>query len=252
MLTDLSSLVNSPADWSILFLSAIFIGMSKTGIQGISMLAVPLMAITFGAKPSTGLILPMLCFCDLLAVFYYRREAEWKYIFRLLPSALAGFGIALLVDKLIPPAGFKQLMGLCLLIVVIIMFWIERGKKENKWVSKWWYGPAFGLLGGFTTMIGNAAGPVMAVYLLSVKVPKYSFIGTSAWFFLVINYLKIPLQVFAWNNITPSSLMLNLYTIPFLILGAIAGIWIAKILPEKGFRSFTTAITILSIFILLF
>lgn len=252
MISDLSPLISTPTDWSILFISAFFIGMSKTGIQGISMLAVPLMAITFGAKPSTGIILPMLCFCDLLAVCYYRREAEWKYIFRLLPSALAGFGVALLVDKFIPPDGFKQLMAICLLLVVGIMFWIERGKRENKWVSRWWYGPIFGLLGGFTTMIGNAAGPVMAVYLLSVKVPKYSFIGTSAWFFLVINYLKIPLQVFAWDNITPASLLLDLYAIPFLILGALMGIWFVKKLPEKRYRSFTTAITLLSIFILLF
>ncbi len=170
-----SMLIQSPTDWGILFLSALIIGMSKTGIQGLSLISVPLLALAFGAKPSTGLILPILCIADLIAVLYYRRIAEWKYVFKLLPAALVGFILALLVDKVIPPAAFKHLMGGCLAIVLLVMFWSEWKGKENKLSSCWWYGPFFGLLGGFTTMIGNAAGPVMAIYLLSVKMPKYSF-----------------------------------------------------------------------------
>ena len=100
-------------------------------------------------------------------------------------------------------------------------------------------------------MIGNAAGPVMAIYLLSVKMPKYSFVGTNAWFFLVINYLKIPVQIFAWGNITTSSLILDAYTIPFIIIGGVLGIALVKKLPEKGFRYFTTAVTCLSVLLLL-
>lgn len=108
---DFSMWIQSPTDLGMLFLSAMLIGMSKTGIQGISLLAVPLMAMTFGAKPSTGLILPILCVADLVAVLYYRRIAEWKYVLKLLPAALAGFVVALLVDKHVPPAEFKHLMG---------------------------------------------------------------------------------------------------------------------------------------------
>ena len=90
MIMDFSMWIQSSSDWGILFLSALFIGMSKTGIQGISLLAVPMMAMTFGAKPSTGLILPILCVADLIAVLYYRRIAEWRYILKLLPSAPLG------------------------------------------------------------------------------------------------------------------------------------------------------------------
>lgn len=252
MFTDLSPLIQSPLDWCVLFVSALLIGMSKTGIQGISMLAIPFMALTFGAKPSTGIILPMLCFSDLMAVFYYRRAAEWKYIIKLLPAAIAGFGLALLVDKFIPPAEFKHLLAACLLFVIGIMFWDARQKDGGKWTEKWWYGPSFGLLGGFTTMIGNAAGPVMAIFLLSVKLPKYSFVGTSAWFFMVVNYLKVPLQVFAWHNINYQTLMLNAYCIPFMIVGGLAGIYVVKKLPEKGFREFTTVLTVISVLLLLF
>ena len=114
--------IQSPSDWGMLFLSALLIGMSKTGIQGISLLAVPLMAMIFGAKPSTGLILPILCVADLVAVLYYRRIAEWKYVLKLLPAALTGFAVALLVDKHVPPVEFKYLMGGCLLAVLVVMF----------------------------------------------------------------------------------------------------------------------------------
>lgn len=92
---DFSIWIQSPYDWGILFLSALFVGISKTGIQGLSLLAVPMMAVTFGAKPSTGLILPILCLADLMAVWYYRRIAEWQYVLKLLPSALVGFAVAL-------------------------------------------------------------------------------------------------------------------------------------------------------------
>lgn len=244
--------IQSPLTWSVLFVSAFLIGMSKTGIQGINMLMIPLMAVVFGAKPSTGLILPMLCFSDLLAVLYYRRSAEWKYIIGLLPSAVGGFALALAVDSLVPPEQFRYLLSGCLLVAIAIMCRPNRGGKEDRLTGRWWYSPVFGLLGGFTTMIGNAAGPVMAIYLLSVKLPKYAFVGTSAWFFLVVNYLKLPLQAFVWNNITVSSLWLDLCTIPFMLAGAAVGISLVRKLPEKGFRTVITVITVLSVLILMF
>ncbi len=248
---DLSMLTQFLSDWGILFFTALLIGMSKSGIQGITLLAVPLMALTYGAKPSTGIILPILCFADLMAVLYYRRKAEWKYVLRLLPAAIAGFVVALLVDRFIPATQFKQLMGGCLLAVLIVMLWSDLRGKENTISHSWWYGPLFGLLGGFTTMIGNAAGPVMAIYLLSVKMPKYNFVGTNAWFFLVVNYLKIPLQIFAWGNITTSTLLMDAYTIPFVLVGGVLGVFLVKKLPEKGFRYFTMAVTCVSVIMLL-
>ncbi len=244
-------LIGSLSDWGILFFTAMLIGMSKSGIQGITLLAVPLMAMTFGAKPSTGIILPILCFADLMAVLYYRRIAEWRYVLRLLPTAIAGFAVAIIVDRFIPASQFKHLMGGCLLLVLIVMLWSELRGKENKFSKCWWYGPIFGLVGGFTTMIGNAAGPVMAIYLLSVKMPKYNFVGTNAWFFLVVNYLKIPLQIFVWNNINTSTLLLDACTIPFVLIGAFLGIKIVKKLPEKGFRYFTMTVTVVSVIMML-
>lgn len=250
---DLSTLFVSYdlGQWMLLGITALFVGMSKTGIQGLTLLVVPLMALSFGAKPSTGLILPLLCMADIFAVMHYRRVAEWKYVFRLLPSAIAGFLVALAVDHYVPSSQFKQLMGICLLFVLILMLVTEWRGKKNMMVDAWWYGPLFGLLGGFTTMIGNAAGPVMAIYLLSMRLPKLTFVGTNAWFFLVVNLLKVPLQIFAWHNITLSTFAADVCCLPIILLGSYLGLLLVKKIPERGFRIFITVVTWISVILML-
>ena len=232
-------------------LSALCIGMSKTGVQGIMLLIVPYMAMAFGAKESTGVILPMLCMADIIAVAYYKRIADWKVVAKLLPTAVLGFFVAIFVDKLIPAQGFRQLMGWTLALAMAVMIWSEIFGKENRWMRKWWYSAFFGLLGGFTTMIGNAAGPVMSVYLLSMRKEKLEYIGINAWFFLVVNLLKVPFQILAWDNITWNTFSVNLLMLPMIGLGALLGIRLVKLFPEKAFRMFIQVVTILSVVMML-
>ena len=237
--------------WAIIVLSALCVGMSKTGVQGIMLMIVPLLAMAFGAKESTGIILPMLCMADIIAVAYYKRIADWKMVAKLLPTAILGFFVAIGVDSMVPNGQFRQLMGWTLMLALGVMIWSEIFSKENRWMKKWWYAAIFGLLGGFTTMIGNAAGPVMSVYLLSMRKEKMEYIGINAWFFLVVNLLKIPLQAFVWNNITWDSLSLNLLLLPVIGIGAVIGIRIVKMLPEKTFRRFIQVVTILSVILMI-
>lgn len=237
--------------WTVLALAALCIGMSKTGVQGLMLLIVPYMAMAFGAKESTGIILPMLCIADIIAVTYYKRIADWRVVAKLLPTAILGFFVAIFVDKLIPAQGFRQLMGWTLALALLVMIWSEIFGKENRWMKCWWYSAIFGLLGGFTTMIGNAAGPVMSVYLLSMRKEKMAYIGINAWFFLVVNLLKVPLQIFVWNNITWDSFKLNLLMLPIIGLGALIGIRLVKLFPERAFRRFIQAVTILSVALML-
>lgn len=237
--------------WFVISISALSIGMSKTGVQGIMLMIVPLMAMAFGAKESTGVILPMLCMADIIAVAYYKRIADWKVVAKLLPTAILGFFLAIGVDNMIPNGQFRQLMGWTLMLALVVMIWSEIFGKENRWMKKWWYAAIFGLLGGFTTMIGNAAGPVMSVYLLSMRKEKMEYIGINAWFFLVVNLLKVPLQAFVWNNITWDSLQLNLVMLPVIGIGSLIGIRIVKLLPEKIFRRFIQIVTILSVILMI-
>ena len=237
--------------WFVISIAALSIGMSKTGVQGIMLMIVPLMAMAFGAKESTGVILPMLCMADIIAVAYYKRIADWKIVAKLLPTAILGFFLAIGVDNMIPNGQFRQLMGWTLMLALIVMIWSEIFGKENRWMKKWWYVAIFGLLGGFTTMIGNAAGPVMSVYLLSMRKEKMEYIGINAWFFLVVNLLKVPLQAFVWDNITWDSLQLNLVMLPVIGIGSLIGIRIVKLLPEKIFRRFIQIVTILSVILMI-
>lgn len=209
------------------------------------------MAMAFGAKESTGVILPMLCMADIIAVTYYKRIADWRIVLRLLPTAIIGFFIAIGVDKLVPNEKFRMLMGWTLLVAFLIMLWSEIFGKENKWMKKWWYAAIFGLLGGFTTMIGNAAGPVMSVYLLSMRKEKLEYIGINAWFFLVVNLLKVPLQIFAWNNISWQSFSLNVLMLPVIVIGALIGIRVVKLLPEQAFRRFVQIVTAISVILMI-
>ena len=237
--------------WAILAVAALCIGLSKTGVQGLMLLVVPYMAMAFGAKASTGVILPMLCMADIVAVAYYKRIADWRVVAKLLPTAVLGFFLAIFVDRLIPTEGFRQLMGWTLALALAVMLWSELYGKENRWLKKWWYSALFGLLGGFTTMIGNAAGPVMSVYLLSMRKEKMEYIGINAWFFLVVNLLKVPLQIFVWENISWASFSLNLLMLPIIGIGAWLGIRVVKLLPERAFRRFILVVTILSVAMML-
>ena len=237
--------------WFAISVAALSIGMSKAGVQAIMLMIVPLMAMAFGAKESTGVILPMLCMADIIAVAYYKRIADWKIVAKLLPTAILGFFLAIGVDNMIPNGQFRQLMGWTLMLALIVMIWSEIFGNENRWMKKWWYAAIFGLLGGFTTMIGNAAGPVMSVYLLSMRKEKMEYIGINAWFFLVVNLLKVPLQAFVWDNITWDSLQLNLVMLPVIGIGSLIGIRIVKLLPEKIFRRFIQIVTILSVILMI-
>ena len=246
-MNEVSVFLSSPFQMFALFLSAVLLGMAKTGVQGIAMISIPLMAMAFGAKESTGVILPVWCFADLIAVIYYRQSAQWKYVFKLLPAAFVGLGIAIVVDKFIPHQAFKHLMAICIFVGLITMIWSEfRKNKSGEFLQQWWYSALFGIMGGFTTMIGNAAGGVMAVYLLSMRLNKLAFVGTNAWFFLAINYSKIPLQIFAWDNISLQTLLIDAMCIPFIFIGAVIGIWFVKRLPDKAYRIFVIASTTIS------
>ncbi|MCO6479236.1 MAG: sulfite exporter TauE/SafE family protein [Phaeodactylibacter sp.] len=232
-----------PEQWFWLMFCAFLIGMAKAGVKGLGMFVVPIMAAVFGGKPSVGLVLPLLSMADVFAVSYYNRHAEWKYIWRLLPAAAAGLGIGIAVGYYMDDASFESLIAIIVIGSLVLMILQERYALSGKLVSSWGFSSIFGVLGGFTTMVGNAAGPIMAVYLLATRIPKNSFIGTTAWFFLIVNLLKYPFHIFLWGTITLESFLMDLATLPAIILGVFLGIQVVKFIPEKAFRYFVIVMT---------
>jgi hypothetical protein len=232
--------------WGLTELSALFVGMAKTGVSGLGLLFVPIMAFVYGARASTGVLLPMLSMGDLFAVAYYRRHADTKHLLRLIPWTLGGLALGIGIGSSLPDGVFKKLMGGLVFVLVVLMFWQENRKDQESVPTGWWFHALAGIVAGFATMVGNAAGPVMSLYLISMRLPKNVFIGTSAWFFLIINAVKIPLQVFFWKNISLSTLSIDLLALPFIALGAFVGLKVVGKIPEKWFKPFILVTTALS------
>lgn len=245
------NLLPDPSLWWVMILCAILIGFCKTSFAAIGTIVVPIMALAFGAKPSTGLILPILCLADLGAIIYYRRSCSWKHLVKLLAWAIVGLFVGIGIDYCVPTQWFKYLLAFSILISVIVLLVNEVKKHKKEAPQKSWVLAMYGVIGGFATMIGNAAGPIMSVYMLSAKMPKLVFVGTSAWFFMAINYIKLPLQIWVWDNIHYDSVLIGIIMIPFIVLGSVLGIYIVKIVPEELFRKIVIWITLLSALVLL-
>jgi uncharacterized membrane protein YfcA len=235
--------------WLIVLLCAVLVGMAKTGLSGVGLMVVPLLASVFGGRPSVGLLLPILIFADVFAVSFYNRHAEWKHILRLLPWALAGIAAGVLIGQIISDLVFNRLLAIVVLTGIVLMIWQDIRKKVSV-PDYWWFSMGLGLLGGFATMIGNAAGPIMALYLLSMRLPKNIYIGTGAWFFFIVNVVKVPFHIGIWKTITVQSLLFDVLMIPAIALGALLGIWLVKFFPEKAYRIFIIATTLFSALLL--
>ena len=241
----------TPLQWALSSISAATVGLSKTGLPGLGLIFVPLMAVAFGAKVSTGVLLPILNMGDLFAVSYYRRHADVPKLLSLLPWALAGLAAGVTVGQSMPDREFKVMLGVIVLVLLALMIWQEY-RKSPAVPSAWWFHALAGFAAGFTTMVGNAAGPVMSLYLLSMRLPKDVYIGTSAWFFLIINLIKVPLQVVFWHNISWSSFAIDLAVLPAIALGAWLGVKIAGKIPETAFKVLVMVMTgVSAVFLLL-
>ncbi len=237
--------------WVITALCALITGMSKAGLKGFAMINIPIMAHLYGGMASVGVLLPFLIFGDAFALIYYRRNAQWQHIKRLFPWAIVGLILATLVGKYINDEQFRTSIAISILVCLAIIVYRDIiGKKELMTNSKW-FTNSLGLSGGFATMIGNAAGPIFNLYLMGMKLPKNVFIGTGAYFYLILNTIKLPIHVFYWHSISLKSLQLNFVLLPILIIGAFAGKKIVKYIPEKAYRIFVIAVIALSAAVLL-
>ena len=203
-------------------LCAMGIGMAKTGLGGLGMVVVPVMANIFGAKSSTGILLILLILADFFGVRYYHMHADIRQLVKLIPSTIFGILTGVLIGDILSDVDFQFLLGAVIISGALIMV-IKVDIKENNLFSI-----AVGFLGGFITMIGNAAGPIMSIYFLSMGFDKNKFIGTAAWFFLFVNLFKVPMHVFIWKTIDLNILLFDLSLFPFILVGAVTGVWIVK------------------------
>jgi len=209
------------------------------------------MALAFGARESTGILLPLLVAGDLFAVIYYNRHARWKYIIAFLPWMILGILIGTVIGKDLPESSFKISMSVIILSTVIIMYWWDRKKSENV-PTHWTFSGLIGTLAGITTMIGNLAGDFSNIYFLAMRLPKNEFIGTAAWLFFIVNLFKLPFHIFVWKTIDVETLLIDLKLVPGIILGLLMGVQLVKIIKDQFYRKMILILTAVGAFLILF
>ncbi|MCX6939066.1 MAG: sulfite exporter TauE/SafE family protein [Verrucomicrobia bacterium] len=227
------------AQWVLAGLAALVVGLSKTGVPGVGMLSVAIFANLLPTKQASGFVLPLLLCGDLVAVFSYRRHTEWKHLRRLFLWTGSGVVLGAVALGRIDDRQARLLVGGIVVALVGLHLWRKRSADglggANETQHGAWFAPMIGVLAGFTTLVANAAGPLMAIYLLAMRLPKLAFIGTSAVFFLLLNLFKVPFMI-GLGLITPESARFNLVLVPAVLAGALAGRWALPRVSQTWFE----------------
>lgn len=235
--------------WAVAALGAVGIGLSKTGIPGLGILAVALFAIAMPSRESVGVVLPVLIVGDIIAVSLYRRHAVWSHLVRLFPAAAVGVVIGWWALGKMSDTQVARLIGALLIVLVLLQMlkmWADsRRAKEADVKVHPLLAPAMGVLGGFATMVANAAGPIMVLYLLAAGLPKMEFIGTGAWYFFVMNLFKVPFSV-KLGLINSHSLPVDAILAPACIAGALAGRLLLKRIDQGVFNVVALVLTLVA------
>jgi uncharacterized membrane protein YfcA len=219
----------------LLVIAAVGIGITKSGFSGVSLVHVLIFAHVFGARASTGIVLPMLIAGDAMAMGMVGKHANWNYIRKMMPPALAGVVLAWSLMQTLDEAAYRPLIGLIILTLATMQ--ILRMARES-WFSAvphaLWFSWFMGILVGVSTMLANAAGPVFGLFLLAIGLPKKEFVATAAGFFLWLNVAKIP---FSWNLglIRADTLMVNLLLLPLIAVGLLMGRAVLHRIPQRAF-----------------
>jgi uncharacterized protein len=241
-----------PWQWALGLLCACMNGVAKTGVPGLGILVVPLMLFVVpDPLLSPGVVLPLLCLADLFAVLYYRRLAQWDRVIRLVPWVAIGLGFGMLglwaVKHFeIGETLLTKVIGAIVLVMIVMQLLRKKTAPDAPAVAASPVKAAcFGIATGFATYLANAAGPVMNLYLLSMALPKSEFMGTGAWFFFVINLVKVP-QYASQGRITEDTLWIDLWLAPAVIVGALLGRWLFTRIPQALFEKIIIGLALLA------
>ena len=231
----------TPWQWALAIVAAAGMGISKGGLAGIGLLHVVIFAFLFGARDSTGVVLPMLIVGDVCAVTALHQHARWDYVKRMLPPACIGVVIGTVLMGRVTDAMFRPIIGWIILMLAAMQFArMQRPQWFGDVPHNRWFAWGMGLLAGVTTMLANAAGPIIGLYALSVSLPKFEIVGTSAWFFFILNVFKVPFSA-GLGLIHGQTLLFNLVMSPIILAGVLGGRWLIHRLPQRLFDRFLLA-----------
>jgi len=227
----------TPVEIALIVLAALILGFSKTGISGGGVLVVPLLASVFAGKTSMGVMLPMLIFGDVLATAYHGRRVHLPTLLKLLPWVMPGLVGGYFALDAIPSAWMARSLGALVLVMLgLRIAQVKAGPRFAEHIPRrWWFSAVMGLLAGFATMVGNLAGTIMTVYLLSMGADKKRFMGTGTWYYLIVNLIKVPLYI-RLGLFSAETLAVDLRAAPVILLGGAAGVLVFRKIPQEWFE----------------
>ncbi|AEM86169.1 sulfite exporter TauE/SafE family protein [Streptomyces violaceusniger] len=240
-------------EFAALAAASILVGFSKTAVSGANTVSLAIFAAVLPARESTGVLLPLLIVGDLLAVRTYRRHAHWGTLVRLFPAVAVGVVVGTVFLLWAGDAEVRTSIGAILLLMAGVTVWRRRAAARAEapattpdadGAGARLKAGSYGVLGGFTTMVANAGGPVMSLYLLSAGFRKLGFLGTSAWFFLIVNVAKVPFSV-GLGLIDGRSLLLDALLALFVLPGAYIGKACVDRINQRLFERLVIGATVL-------
>lgn len=243
-----------PETWTVVPVTLVGVavllyGISKTAMPVLGVLAGPLLAAVLGATTASAFAVPLLILGDLVALSLYRQHANWRLIWRIVPGVLVGFVVTAVMFAFVDPHLIARILGVLILLSVVLEMWQRKHPVARDVDSPAKAGRVsaafFGALAGMTTMAANAGGTAMTLYLLKMRVPMLAFMGTSAWFFFVLNVAKIPIVV-GLGLLTWDSLVSDLMFVPILLIGTALGVVVFRRMNQKVFTDLALALSALA------
>jgi uncharacterized protein len=231
--------------WLLGAFNAFTVGAAKSGLPGGGTLVPGLMIVLVqDARYAAAWTAPMLSTGDIFAVLYWRRHADAKQLLSLIPwvgLGMIGGAFALRIDEHL----LRQVVGGIIGTMLVLFILQRRGWFQD--VSRG--AEIYGIAAGFATVVANAAGPIMSMYLLSRRLSKEQFVATGAWFFFVVNLAKVP--VYMWYGLfSVESLVFDALMAPIVVAGGLAGLWLIHRVPQRVFEWLVVGLTTISLYFL--
>ncbi len=235
--------------------SADFVGIAKAGVTGVNGLFVGLFALVMpSVKQSSGVVLPLVIFGDWIAVAAYRRHLQGRHLVRLFPWAAGGVVLGYFALGHWSDHTIKTVVGTIILALAILSYWrrfrtggvatdVEEAIRPLR--IHWLAAACLGLVAGFATLVANAAGPLMAIYLVAMRLPKMEYVGTTAIFFAMINLFKLPFMI-NLGLVSLPSVAFDVCLFPAVAIGLFAGRWMLHRIRQRVFEEMALGLSALS------
>ncbi len=232
-------------------LVAFLIGLSKGGLGGTAgALATPMMALVLPANEVIGLILPILMLADIFAVALHWGRWNSKLVLLLIPGAIAGVTIGTFFITNAPTEMLQTLLGIIVLIFALYKIFERRILGSITYQSRNWHGLIAGTVTGFSSALAHTGGPPVSIYLLMQRVTPAIFIATSALFFFILNWIKVPYyfyaQLFDFDRLR--QLVWVLWLVP---VGVWLGRWAAYRVNRQTFEKIIVGLLIVNAVLLI-